>query len=69
MEKEREARIFQQWVVQLPIMSYTGKLVSFSEYKDRVTGANIDRRPVAAIEAELAAVEKELQRGGEPDGS
>ena len=69
MEKEREERIFQQWAAQLPIMAYTGKVVSFSEYKDRVTGANIDRRPVAAIEAELDAVEKELQRGGESDGS
>ena len=69
MEKERDDRLFQQWVVQLPVMAYTGKPVSFSEYKDRVTGANIDRRPVAEIEAELDAVEKELQKGGEPDGS
>lgn len=69
MEKERESRIFQQWVAQLPIMAYTGKTITFSEYKDRVTGANIDRRPVAVIQAELDAVEKELQRGGEPDGS
>lgn len=69
MEKERENRIFQQWVAQLPVMAYTGKSISLSEYKDRVTGANIDRRPVAAIEAELDAVEKELQKGGESDGS
>lgn len=65
LEKERDERIFQQWVAQLPVMAYTGTNVSFSEYKDRVTGANIDRRPVAAIEAELAAVEKELQKGGD----
>lgn len=64
IEKDCEDRIFQQWVAQLPVMAYTGKPISFSEYKDRVTGANIDRRPVAAIEAELAAVEKELQKGG-----
>ena len=69
MEKELDDRIFQQWVAQLPVMAYTGKSVSLQEYTDIVTGANIDRRPVAAIEAELAAVEKELQKGGEPDGS
>ncbi len=69
LEKEHEDRIFMQWVAQLPVMAYTGKPVSFSEYKDRITGANIDRRPVAAIEAELAAVEKALQKGGEPDGA
>lgn len=65
LEKEREERIFQQWVAQLPIMAYTGKPVSFADYKDRVTGANIDRRPTAMIEAELDAVEKELQKGGD----
>lgn len=69
MEKERDDRIFQQWVAQLPVMAYTGKPVSFAEYRDRLTGANIDCRPVSVIEAELDAVEKELQKGGEPDGS
>lgn len=65
MEKEREDRIFLQWAAQLPVMAYTGQTVSFSEYKDRVTGANIDRRPVAEIMADLDAVEKELQKGGD----
>lgn len=65
MEKEREDRIFQQWVIQLPVMAYTGKHVSFADYKDRVTGANIDRRSVAEIEKDLDEVEKELQRGGD----
>ena len=64
LEKEREARIFQQWTAQLPIMAYSGKYVSFADYKDRVTGANIDRRSTAEIEAELDAVERELQEGG-----
>lgn len=64
MEKNREERIFQQWVAQLPWM--TGDtFVSFKDYKDRVTGANIDRRSVAEIEADLAEVEAQLQRGGE----
>ena len=65
LEQERDERIFQQWVAQLPIMAYTGKNVSFADYKARVTGANIDRRPVSEIEAELAEVEKELQKGGD----
>lgn len=64
MEKEREERIFQQWVAQLPVMAFSGVSVSFSEYKDRVTGANIDLRSVAEIEAELDEVERELQGGG-----
>lgn len=64
LEKEREDRIFQQWVVQLPVMAYTGKPVSFADYKDRVTGANIDRRSTAELMKELDEVEVELQKGG-----
>ena len=62
-EQERDDRIFQQWVVQLPLMS-RDDFVSFADYKDHVTGANIDRRPAAQIWAELDEVERELQRGG-----
>lgn len=68
-EQERDDRLFQQWVAQLPMMAFAGKPVSFADYKDRVTGANIDLRPVAEIEAELDEIEKELQRGGDADGS
>lgn len=63
MEKDREERMFQQWVVQLPWMSEKD-FISFADYKNKLTGANIDRRSVAEIEAELADVERQLQRGG-----
>ena len=62
-EKEREGRIFQQWVAQLPYMDKQN-FVSFEDYKNKLTGANIDRRSVAEIEAELAEVEQRLQEGG-----
>lgn len=64
LEQNREERIFLQWVAQLPVMAYTGVNVSFADYKDKVTGANIDRRSTAEILAELDDVEKELQGGG-----
>ncbi len=63
MEKDREERMFQQWVVQLPWMGEKD-FISFADYKNKLTGANIDRRSVAEIEAELAEVERQLQRGG-----
>ena len=63
-DEERDARFFQQWVVQLPWMD-RDHFVSFADYKARLTGANIDRRPVAAIMAELDEVERQLQRGGD----
>ena len=65
LEKTREDRIFQQWVAQLPVMAYSGEHVSFADYKDRVTGANIDRRTTAELLHELDEVEKELQEGGD----
>lgn len=64
MEKSRDERLFQQWVTQLPWMD-KDNFVSFADYKDRVTGANIDRRSVAEIMKELDEVERELQKGGD----
>ena len=69
MEKDREERIFQQWVAQLPLMAVSGEVESFATYKDRVTGANIDRRSTAEILAELDEVERQLQEGGATNGS
>ena len=68
-EKERENRIFQQWTAQLPAMAITGHSVSYADYKERVTGANIDRRSTAEIMRELDDVERELQEGGGANGS
>ena len=62
-EEEKDARIFQQWVVQLPWMD-SKHYVSFEDYKNKITGANIDRRSVAEIEAELVEVERIFQEGG-----
>lgn len=62
-EKDREERLFQQWTAQLPVMAITGEVESFADYKARVTGANIDCRPRAAIERELDDVERQLREG------
>lgn len=69
LEQERDARIFQQWTAQLPIMAYTGKPVSFAEYRDRVTGANIDRRSVAEIQKEIDEAMRELRKEVQSDGN
>ena len=65
MEKDRDDRLFQQWTAQLPLMGMTGVYESFAAYKDRMTGANIDRRSVAEIEADIEEAERQLQRGGD----
>lgn len=68
LEQERDERIFQQWTAQLPIMAYTGKSISFAEYRDRVTGANIDRRSVAEIQREIDEAMQELRKEVPSDG-
>ncbi len=69
LEKERDERLFQQWTAQLSAMAFSGVHVSFADYKDRVTGANIDRRSTAEILRDLEDVERELQEGGAADGT
>lgn len=64
IEKDRDERLFQQWTAQLPVMALTGEVVGFADYKNRITGANIDRRPTAAINRDLDDVERELREGG-----
>lgn len=56
-EKEKENRIFLQWAVQLPHMTKE-TFISFENYLDKVTGRNIDRRPVAECMQEIEEIKK-----------
>ena len=67
-EENRKEQIFQQWVAQLPWMD-KDSFVSFADYYDQVTGANIDRRSVAEIMADVALAEQELMGGGDANGT
>lgn len=64
IEKDRDERIFQQWTAQLPVMAFSGEIISFADYKAHVTGANIDRRPVSELDKELDEVERIIKEGG-----
>lgn len=68
-EKERDERIFLQWAIQLPVMAVGDKQISFDDYKAHVTGADIDRRPVSEIMAEMEDVEKQFQRDEVKNGA
>lgn len=69
LEQERDERLHRQWTAQLPIMAYTGKNISFAEYRNRVTGANIDRRSVAEIQREIDAAMQTLGRETDVNGA
>lgn len=62
MEEERDERIFRQWTAQLPVMAMTGEVIDFEQYKERVTGANIDRRPTEEILKELDELEQSIKK-------
>ena len=59
IEKEKENRYFLQWVVQLPNMTKE-TFISFESYVDKVTGRNIDTRPVSECMAELEEIKKKF---------
>ena len=58
-EKERENKFFLQWVVQLPNMTKE-TFISFESYVDKVTGRNIDMRPVDECMKELEEIKKKF---------
>ena len=59
-EKEKENRLFLQWVVQLPNMTKES-FVSFESYLDKVTGRNIDNRPISECMAEIEEIKKKFK--------
>lgn len=61
-KEERDERLFRQWTAQLPVMAFSGEVMDFATYRDRVTGENIDRRPASAILAELDEVEQQFRK-------
>lgn len=59
-EQQQRDRWHRQWAAQLPFMG-GDNYVSFSDYCDRLSGANIDTRPTAEILAELDEMEREME--------
>lgn len=60
-EQKQDERFFAQWVVQLPYMSRDA-FVPFNEYKDSITGVNIDTRPATEILKEIDEIESRFER-------
>lgn len=54
VEKDKEDRIREEWVAQLPFMSLQMlQYQSFNDYKDNRLGKNIDTRPAEEIIKEI----------------
>lgn len=64
-DKEKEDEIRAQWIAHLPYMSMKQlKYMSFNDYKDKVTGKNIDTRPADVIIAEINEIHEKAKKGG-----
>lgn len=59
-EERQRDRWHRQWAAQLPFMG-KDNYISFAEYCDRLSGANIDTRPTAVILAELDEMERQME--------
>lgn len=58
-DKNNDEKIFRQWLAILPVMwSGMAKFIEFDEFKDRLTGADIDTRPTAEILADVEEVRR-----------
>lgn len=53
-------RLYAQWLAYLPMLIQANKFMSFSQFKDEMTGANIDMRPAEEILAEVEEIRKRL---------
>lgn len=62
-EKEREERIFLQWALQLPLMT-KDTFTSFEDYKDKVTGKNIDTRSTEEMLNDIDEIERQFAARG-----
>lgn len=58
LTQEQKEKLYNQWCVQAP---HFEKQMSFEEFYNLSTGANVDKRPVEALLKEIAEAEKKLE--------
>ena len=62
LKAQRDERLYSWWCAIVPHMT-SDTFISFSDFKDMMTGVNIDERPAEEIFAEVAEIEKRLKNG------
>lgn len=65
-EERKRDQARAQWNALLPFMNLELlKYISFEEYFDRITGANLDQRPAAEILKEVEEIRKQMRAENE----
>lgn len=60
-EKNEEEKAFRQWLALLPAMAARLiKFIDYKDFKDQITGQNIDLRPKEEILKEVYEIRKEI---------
>lgn len=62
IKAHQEDRLYRWWCAIVPNMT-SETFMSFEDFRDRMTGANIDKRPAEEILAEAEEIEKRLKHG------
>ncbi len=60
LDEVQNERLYAQWLAYLPMLIQSNKFMSFSQFKEEITGANIDMRPAEDILAEVEEIRMRL---------
>ena len=64
LEEESKERFRREWLALLPMMVVAQHYMTFEQYYETVTGANVDMRPVEEIIAEIDRKHAEVEKNG-----
>jgi len=60
LDEVQNERLYAQWLAYLPMLIQSNKFMSFSQFKEEITGANIDTRSTEEILAEVEDIRVKL---------
>ncbi|MBR4451554.1 MAG: hypothetical protein IKS39_06960 [Clostridia bacterium] len=60
LDEVQNERLYAQWLAYLPMLIHSDKFMSFAQFKEEITGANIDMRPAEDILAEVEEIRMRL---------
>lgn len=61
--KERKDEVKGIYLALLPVLAIRGKFMTFEQFYDEITGANMDFRPAEEILKESEEIERRLTNG------
>ena len=63
LDEEKKENYRRQWLSLLPVLAMRGKYMSFEQFYEKMSGANIDMRSTDEIIAEIDKAHEEMKNG------